>query len=111
MKFLDTSRIFLSFIHRDIIRHKRYFFDNIVNSFTEEDVKQLGDNIVLILETVKEMTQPEIMHMLQNTANVIREEDENENVSLLGIIRQLNDPAVKRGLSKTLTVLKTVSDK
>jgi uncharacterized protein YjgD (DUF1641 family) len=40
----------------------------------------------------------------------MREEEAVENVSLLGIIRQLNDPAVKRGLSKTLTVLKTVSE-
>jgi len=28
----------------------------------------------------------------------------------MSILRQLNDPAVKRGLAKTLTVLKTVSE-
>ena len=30
-----------------------------VTGFSEEDVDALGDNVVLILETVKEMTQPE----------------------------------------------------
>lgn len=115
-----TQDAFLTLMGRlDEMERKGYFtflqggmdiFDRIVTSFTEEDVRQLGDNIVLILQTVKEMTQPEIMHLLQNTASVMREEDVAENISLLSIIRQLNDPAVKKGLAKTLTVLKTVSE-
>lgn len=83
--------------------------DRVVTAFDEEDVRQLGENIVLILETVKQMTQPDVMRLLQNTAVVMREE-EVADVSMLTILRQLNDPAVKRGLSKTLTVLRSVSD-
>lgn len=81
--------------------------DRIVTSFTEEDVRQLGENIVLILQTVKEMTQPEIMTMLSNTAHIVQE-DEVVDPSLLGIVRQLNDPAVKKGLAKTLHILKSM---
>jgi uncharacterized protein YjgD (DUF1641 family) len=84
--------------------------DNVVTSFTEEDVRQLGENIVLILQTVKEMTQPEVMTMMRHTASVIRDEDPPVDVSMFSILRQLNDPAVKRGLSKTLSVLRTVSE-
>lgn len=84
--------------------------DNVVASFTEEDVRQLGDNIVLILQTLKEMTQPEVMTMLRNTATVMREEEPPVDVSMFTILRQLNDPAVKRGLAKTLSVLRTVSE-
>lgn len=115
-----TQDAFLTLMNRlDEMERKGYFtfmqggmdiLDKVVTSFTEEDVQQLGDNIVLILQTVKEMTQPEIMHLLQNTASVMREEEDTEDVSLLSIVRQLNDPAVKRGLSKTLTVLKSVSE-
>jgi uncharacterized protein YjgD (DUF1641 family) len=83
--------------------------DRVVTSFTEEDVRQLGENIVLILQTVKEMTQPEIMTMLRNTAHVVKEE-EPTGTSLLSIMRQLNDPAVRKGLAKTLQVLKSVGD-
>ncbi|GIK42086.1 MAG: hypothetical protein BroJett011_59190 [Chloroflexota bacterium] len=83
--------------------------DRIVTSFSEEDVRQLGENIVLILQTVKEMTQPQIMTMLRHTAQVVKD-DEPVNTSLLGIVRQLNDPAVKKGLAKTLQVLKSVAD-
>jgi uncharacterized protein YjgD (DUF1641 family) len=115
-----SQQAFLALMtHLDEMERKGYFMflrggmeimDQVVSSFSEEDVRQLGENIVLILQTVKEMTQPEIMRLMQNTATVMREEETNGNVSMLGILRQLNDPAVKKGLVKTLTVLKAVSD-
>ena len=83
--------------------------DRIVSEFSEEDVQQLADNVVLILQTVKEMTQPEIMTMLRDTALVVKDE-EPVDASLLSIVRQLNDPSVRRGLAKTLNVLKSVGD-
>lgn len=111
---------FLTLMQRmDEMERKGYFAfmrggmaiaDNVVASFTEEDVRLLGENIVLILQTVKEMTQPEIMTMMRNTAHVMREEEPPVDVSMFTILRQLNDPAVKRGLAKTLSVLKTVSE-
>jgi uncharacterized protein YjgD (DUF1641 family) len=111
---------FLTLMQRmDEMERKGYFtflrggmgiVDNVVASFTEEDVQQLGENIVLILQTVKEMTQPEVMTMMRNTASVMREEEPPVDVSMFSILRQLNDPAVKRGLSKTLSVLRTVSE-
>ena len=103
----------------DAMERKGYFtflrggieiMDHIVTNFGEDDVRQLGENVVLILETVKEMTQPEIMLLLRNTAAVMREEEVSEDVSLLSLLRQLNDPGVRRGLAKTLSVLKTVSE-
>ena len=115
-----TQEAFLTLMMElDAMERKGYFtflrggieiMDRIVTSFSEEDVRQLGENVVLILETVKEMTQPEIMLLLRNTAAVMREEDVSEDVSLLGLLRQLNDPGVRRGLAKTLSVLKTVSE-
>ncbi len=114
-----TRDVFLTFMNRlEEMEQKGYFaflqggleiVDRIVTSFDEEDVRQLGDNIVLILQTVKEMTQPEVMNMMRNTALVVKEE-EPLDTSLLGILRQLNDPAVKRGLAKTLMVLKSVAE-
>ena len=115
-----SQDMFLMLMTRlDEMERKGYFtflqggmeiMDQIVTNFTEEDVRQLGENIVLILQTVKEMTQPEIMQLLSNTAHVMREEDIPEDVSLFYIVRQMNDPQVKRGLAKTLNVLRTVSE-
>lgn len=111
---------FLTLMQRlDEMERKGYFnfarggmaiMDNVVTSFTQEDVQQLGENIVLILQAVKEMTQPEIMTMMRNTAVIMREEEAPVDVSMFTILKQLNDPAVKRGLSKTLSVLRTVSE-
>ena len=115
-----SDGVFLSVMTRlDEMERKGYFaflqggmeiMDQIVTNFSEEDVRQLGENIVLILETVKEMTQPEIMTLLSSSAHVMREDDVPEDVSMFAILRQLNDPAVRRGLAKTLNVLRTVSE-
>jgi uncharacterized protein YjgD (DUF1641 family) len=115
-----TQDAFLTLMQRlNEMERKGYFifvqgamdmFDRIVASFSQDDVRQLGENIVLILETVKEMTQPEVMWMLRNTAHMMREEDVPQNVTMISLLRQLNDPAVKRGLSRTLTVLRTFSE-
>ena len=115
-----SQDMFLMLMTRlDEMERKGYFsffqggmeiMDQIVTNFSDEDVRQLGENVVLILQTVKEMTQPEIMQLMSSTASVMREEDIPENVSMLYLMRQMRDPAVKRGLAKTLNVLRTVSE-
>lgn len=83
--------------------------DNIVTAFSEDDVRKLGDNIVLILQTVKEMTQPETMNFVRNTVQVIdREKDAPVETSLLALLGQMRDPNVRRGLAITLRVLRTI---
>jgi uncharacterized protein YjgD (DUF1641 family) len=83
--------------------------DNVVSSFTEEDVNRLGDNIVLILNTVKDMTQPEIMHFVRNTLLLAEDEvSKPVDTSLFSLMRQMGDPAVRRGLALTLRVLRAV---
>ncbi len=83
--------------------------DKIVAEFGEEDVNALGDNIVLILNTIKEMTQPEIMGFVHNTLLVAEGEiDKPVDISYTGILRQMRDPAVRRGLALTMRVLHAV---
>lgn len=115
-----SDEIFLTVMTRlNEMEKKGYFsflqggmeiMDEVVSNFSEEDVRQLGENVVLILQTVKEMTQPEIMTLLRSSATAMRDEGVPEKVSMLDIVRQLNDPDVRRGLSRTLNVLKTFSD-
>jgi uncharacterized protein YjgD (DUF1641 family) len=100
------------------MEHKGYFafarggaqiVDNIVTSFSEEDVRLLGDNIVLILTVIKEMTQPEVMNFLHNTVTVIdQEKDQPLNTSLVGLWHQMQDPNVRRGLALTMRVMRTI---
>jgi uncharacterized protein YjgD (DUF1641 family) len=83
--------------------------DNVVTSFTEEDVEKLGDNVVLMLNTVKDMTQPEILGLVR--AIVAQSEVEVAkpvNTSLLALIGQMRDANVRRGLALTMRLLSVV---
>jgi len=79
------------------MEHKGYFAvahggmqvaDKAVASLAGEDFDRLGDNAVLILNTVKNMAQLD--------------------TSYLGLLRQAQDPAVRRGLALTMRVLQIV---
>jgi uncharacterized protein YjgD (DUF1641 family) len=91
----------------DFVKGGLNIVDHIVTSFDESDLAALGDNVVLILQTVREMTQPEVMKLLQHTASVVRDAEVPENVSLFRLMRDMRDPAVKRGLSRMLGVLRS----
>jgi uncharacterized protein YjgD (DUF1641 family) len=82
--------------------------DHVVTSFTEEDVKALGENIVLILNTVKDMTQPEVMTMLRRTISTVQGQEEKEPPSLFALVRDMRDPEVRRGLSRLLAALRSM---
>lgn len=86
--------------------------DRVVTSFDERDVRALGDNIVLILETLKDLTQPEVMHLLQRTASAAQEVEHGaldaEPPGALALLRSLRDPAVRRGLARMLEVVRSL---
>jgi uncharacterized protein YjgD (DUF1641 family) len=86
--------------------------DRVVTAFDEDDVEALGDNIVLILETLKGLTQPEIMHLLQRTASAAQEQAHEPPTgpppSTLALLKQLRDPEVRRGLARMLELLRSV---
>jgi len=90
-------------------RGSKRILDNVVTSFSEDDINRLGDNVVLILNTVKDMTQPEIMNFVRNTLIVAeREIDKPVDISYRGLFRQIQDPAVRRGLALTMRVLHVI---
>jgi uncharacterized protein YjgD (DUF1641 family) len=89
-----------------------YVMDQIVTSFSEEDVRLLGDNVVLILDTVKALTQPEVMNLVNNLTEGFQEmegEADELPTSTFGLLKQMRDPDVRRGLAITMAMLKRVS--
>jgi len=83
--------------------------ERIVTEFTEEDVRLLGENIVLILNTIKDMTQPEILHFIRNTLLIAEREIEKPvDSSWLSLVGQMRQPEVRRGLALTLRVLQVI---
>ena len=89
--------------------------DRVVTNFDEHDVDQLGDNVVAILETVREITQPEMLTLLGRMVDAVRAEQDavqfetDDAPSFWALARQLRDPAVRRGMGRALHTLKAVS--
>jgi len=85
--------------------------DNVVTSFTAEDVKHLGDNIVTILNTIKNLTQPDMLHAINNAVSVYKNIDltVDSKVSLFKLLKELNSPEARRGMAVGLKFLKNLA--
>lgn len=86
--------------------------DRVVTEFTEDDVKALGDNVVTILSAVKEMTQPEVMGLVQRTALTVQDVEETpvEPPSMFALLKSMRDPQTRRGLARVMSMLHTVGE-
>jgi uncharacterized protein YjgD (DUF1641 family) len=95
----------------DFIREMSHIAENVMNHFSTHDVKLLADNVVTILETVKGLTEPEMLKALNNGLNVYKSLD-TENIpeySLWKAFREMNSPEMKKGLGFMITFLKNVA--
>ncbi len=85
--------------------------DNIITSFTIEDIQQLADNVVTILNTIKKLTQPDMLKVMDNAVEVFRNLNVEgvEEYSIWKVARELNTPELKRGMGFMISFLKNVS--
>ena len=120
--FSPVSReLFLDFMNKlnefdkkgyfEFLREMSKISDNIVTSFSAEDVKNFGDNIVSILNTFKSLTQPDMLHAVNNAISVYKNLDIEieEKVTMFSLIKELNSPEVKKGLAFALKFLKNIA--
>jgi len=86
--------------------------DRIVTNYTEDDVRALGDNVITIINAVKELTQPEVMALLNRTALTIQEVEETpiEPPGMMSLLKSMRDPQTRRGLARVLSMLHTVGE-
>jgi uncharacterized protein YjgD (DUF1641 family) len=85
--------------------------DRIVTSFTAKDVQNLGDNIVTILNTAKNLTQPDMLQAINNAVGVYKKLDAEvpQDISLIRLLKDLNDPDTRRGLAVAVRFLKNLA--
>lgn len=89
--------------------------DRVVTNFDEHDVEQLGDNVVTMLEALREVTQPEMLAFLGRMIEAVKSEqraveaEPTEPPSLWSLARQVGDPDVRRGMARALHTLRAVS--
>jgi uncharacterized protein YjgD (DUF1641 family) len=86
-----------------------HLMDQLVASFSEEDLIHLGDSLPQIAGLVKEIAQPDVVDIAQVTLLEAKQEIVKPiNTSTVALIRQLNDPDVRRGLALTLRLLQVI---
>jgi uncharacterized protein YjgD (DUF1641 family)/uncharacterized protein YfkK (UPF0435 family) len=85
--------------------------DNIISSYPPAEVRALSDNIITILDTVRNITQPDMLHAINNAISIFKNLDTNniEEYSLWKAFREMNTPEMKRGIGFMITFLKNLS--
>jgi len=120
--FSPISReLAIDFMHKmDDFDRKGYFefakemgkgVDNVISSFSVDDVKNLSDNIVTILTTIKNLTQPDMLQAINNAVGLYKNMniEVDEKVSMISLLKELNTPEMKRGLSFSIKFLKSMA--
>ena len=95
----------------DFLRESGRIIDNIVTHFSVEDISLLADNIVTIMETVKSLTQPDMLKAI-NSALVVYKSIDIDNVeeySMFKAFREMNSKEMKKGIGFMITFLKNIS--
>ncbi len=84
----------------DFLHEAGKLVDQVVTSFSHEDVRLLRENVVSILLTVKTITQPEMLALTNNAVGFFKKmnADVRENVSFFELLKILRDPQTRRGI-------------
>ena len=85
--------------------------DNVVEHFTPEDVSALADNVVTMMETVKSMTQPDMLEAMNNGLLVYKsmETKDVKEYSMWKAFRAMNSPEMKRSIGFMITFMQKLS--
>jgi uncharacterized protein YjgD (DUF1641 family) len=111
---IDTTRALHEFEQKGYFEFMKEFgaiIDNIVTHYGVNDVRMLADNVVTILDTVKDLTQPEMLKSI-DTAVKVFSNMETENVpeySIFRVMREINKPEMKKAWGFLFTFLKNMT--
>jgi uncharacterized protein YjgD (DUF1641 family) len=85
--------------------------DKVVSHFTVDDITLLGDNVITILETVKSLTQPDMLEAINNAVGIYQNLDPKDTpeYSIWKVMRELNTPEMKKGIGFIITFLKKIT--
>lgn len=116
-----VNQIGLDAIHQmTLLEQKGYFefvkeakgiMDNVVEHFSPQDVRLLADNVVTILETVKSMTQPDMLSAMNNALTVFKSMDTKDikEMSMWKAFRAMNSKEMKKSIGFMISFLQKLS--
>ena len=95
----------------EFLREFGHIVDNIVTYYGVEDMRMLSDNVVAILDTVKNLTQPDMLKSVDNAVKVFAnlEMEDIPEYSIFKVMREMNKPEMKKALGFFITFMKNMS--
>ena len=95
----------------DFAREVGSIMDNIVTHFSTEDIKSLSENIVSILETLKNLTQPEMLQSINNAVKIFASMDIDKapEYSIWKLMREMNTSEMKKSLGFFVMFMKNLN--
>ena len=92
----------------DFVREGVRVLQRVSTSFSPEDVRLLGENIVHILRTVRNLTQPELLDLADRATTALKDKTAPAPVGALGLLRAMRDPEVRKGPGVLLELLRSM---
>ena len=92
----------------DFVREGVKVVRQVSTAFSPEDVRLLGENVVQILMTVRNLTQPEVLNLADRATTALKDKTTPTPVGTLGLLRAMRDPEVKRGTGVLLELLRSL---
>ena len=95
----------------EFFKELAHITDTIVTSFSAQDVRRFGDDIVTILNTAKNLS-PNMLNAVNNALLAYNNLDfsESEKVNITKLLREINKPEVKRGLLFAVRFLQNLAN-
>ncbi len=93
----------------DFAREALHIAEHVMEEFTPEDAQQLAHAITDILKTTRSLTQPDVLRMVNTSLEVVRDQ-QPEPMGAWEMIKALNDPQLRQGLSLSIAMLRQFPD-
>jgi len=98
---IDTTKKLHEFEQKGYFEFLKEFgavIDNIVTHYGVDDIRLLADNIVVILDSLKNLTQPEMLKSINSAVRVfsLMEMDQIPEYSIFRVMREINRPEMKK---------------
>lgn len=95
----------------EFIKEVSVILDNIIAHYSIKEVRELADNIVLILETIRNITQPDMLKAINNAVGIFKslDLDHIEEYSLWRAFRELNSKEGKKMTGIVFAILKNLA--
>lgn len=92
----------------ELARHSGGIMDDAVETLIEEDLEQLRANIPRLIRWFKSVTQPGTLQALETMVIALErgEASARNDISLFGLVRELNTPEARRGLAVFVEFIK-----